>query len=271
MKEEALFSRFLNLLGVKAAEPSIQLLSGLIRAHLSVIPFENISKLYYRERFKQNGIPSLAQYLDGISHHHFGGTCYTTNYFFFRLLEFLGFHVRLCAADMKNPGVHMVVVVTLGLREFLVDVGYAAPFLLPVPLDLDTDYAIHSGRDHYVFKPRDGKGCTKLVMLRSGAYKHGYLVRPEARNIEHFAGVIAESFRPDATFFRALLLTRYSSGRFCILHNMEYTESTATESKISRIHTKKELIGLVDKKFQIPPSITNEILLDLDLSGDAWD
>ena len=271
MKEEALLHRFLKLLGVKAARPSMHLLAGLITAHLSAVPFENISKLYYRDRFNQKGIPSLLQYLDGISGYHFGGTCYANNYYFFRLLEFLGFSVKLCAADIKRPGTHMVVLVTIDKREYLVDVGYAAPINHPVPLHLATDHAIRYGRDEYIFKPRDGKGCTRLEMFRNGVYKHGYLVRPESRDINDFTHVISESFRPDATFFRSLLLTRFISGRFCILHNMQYTESTATGSDSMELQSKDELVVLLENRFRIPSAITGKLLAGLELSGDAWD
>jgi arylamine N-acetyltransferase len=271
MKEEALFHRFLKLLGAKTAGPSMHFLTHLINAHQSVVPFENISKLYYRDRFNQKGIPSLLQYLDGISGYHFGGTCYANNYYFFRLLEFLGFSVKLCAADIKRPGTHMVVLVTIDKQDYLVDVGYAAPFNFPVPLNLATDYTIRYGRDEYLFKPRDKKGCTRLEMLRNGAYKHGYLVRPESRNIDDFSIVISESFRPDATFFRSLLLTKFISGRFCILHNMQYTESTVTGSNSVELQSKDELVELVENRFQIPSAITGKLLMDPDLSGDAWD
>ena len=271
MKEKALYHRFLNLLGVQADRPSLCHLTDLISAHLSVIPFENISKLYYRDLFHRDGIPSLDRYLDGISRHHFGGTCYANNYFFFRLLGFLGYDVKLCAADMKNPGVHMVVLVTMEQKEYLVDVGYAAPFNHPVPLDLKADYAIQYGRDEYHFRPRDRGGLTQMVMLRNNAPKHGYLVRPEARSIDDFTGVISESYRPDSTFFRSLLLTKFISGRFCILHNMQYTESTPTGSTSLELQSKDELVDLVDKRFQIRRSIAGKVLFDLDLSGDAWD
>jgi N-hydroxyarylamine O-acetyltransferase len=271
MKEKALYHRFLNLLDVQVAAPSMHHLTDLISAHLSVIPFENISKLYNRDLYRVDGIPSLEQYLDGISQHHFGGTCYANNYCFYRLLGFLGYDVKLCAADMKNPGVHMVVLVTIDEKEYLVDVGYAAPFKHPVPLDLKADYTIRYGRDEYHFRPRDGNGFTQMVMLRNGAPKHGYLVRPEARNIDDFTGVILESYRPDSTFFRSLLLTKFNSGRFCILHNMQYTESTPTGSTSFELESKDELVALVESRFQIPGTIAGKVLFDLDLSGDAWD
>lgn len=271
IKEEVLYSRFVNLLGASGTPLSLRYLSNLIKAHLSVIPFENISKLYYKDRFNQEQIPSFIQYIEGISLYHFGGTCYSNNYFFFRLLGFLGYEVKLCAADMKKPGTHMVIVVTINERDYLVDVGYAAPFTDPVPLDLKKDYVITYGLNHYIFKSRDKKDCTELLMFKNGSYKHGYTVRPESRKFNDFNKVISESFHPGATFFRSLLLTKLISGRFCILHNMEYVESTHSKSRIYHLHDVRELLKLVETKYGIPTSITGNLLTDLNLLGDPWD
>lgn len=265
-----LYERFINILGVNIRSPSLPALSELVAAHLSAIPFENISKLYYKKHFNQGQLPSLGQYLDGIETFNFGGTCYSNNYYFFRLLGFLGYQVELRSADMKNPGVHMVVRVNLEGKEYLVDVGYAAPFIRPIPLHSREDITVINGRDKYIFKPSDKSGSTLLLMFRDGSCKHGYTVRPETRNIEDFKQVISESFRPDSTFFRSLLIAKLISGRFCTLHNMEYIEARAEETKIHPIGNLGELITCIEDTFQIPAAITNQLLPVLDLTGDAW-
>lgn len=271
MKEEALCIRFLDLLGIKIAGPSLPSLSGLIKAHLSKIPFENISKLYYTQLFGQKELPSFTQYLDGISTYGFGGTCYSNNYYFYRLLLFLGFSVRLCAADIKRPGTHMVIIVSIDQKEYLVDVGYAAPLTDPVPMGPETDYSIRYGRDHYIFKYTQMNRCYKLSMFRDGSCKHGYLVRPEARRIEDFSRVITDSYGPDATFFRSILLTRLIADRFCILHNLEYCESSRLRSKIYPVQNRNELVELIETRYGIPKTISGRVIMEMDLSGDAWD
>ena len=269
-QEKVLYERFIKILGVNWKSPSLPALSELVAAHLSVIPFENISKLYYKKHFNQDQLPSFKQYLDGIKTFNFGGTCYSNNYYFFRLLVFLGYQVQLYSADMKNPGVHMVVKVRLEDKDYLVDVGYAAPFIQAIPLHLSEDATVINGRDQYVFKPRNESGCTKLLMFRNGSYKHGYTVRPEARDIEDFKQVISESFSPDSTFFRSLLITKLISGRFCTLHNMEYMEARAEETKIHPIGDLEELIACIEDTFHIPVAITKQLLPGLNLTGDAW-
>lgn len=137
-----LFDRYLGVLGIEPGEPSSSLLAELVSAQLVTAPFENISKLY---RFRTRGsttITDLRQYLDGIEGWRLGGTCYVNNYHLFSLLDRLGFEVSLCGADMNHPDVHMVSMVKIEGREFMVDVGYAAPFFRPLPRDLDELIAV---------------------------------------------------------------------------------------------------------------------------------
>ena len=72
-------------------------------------------------------MPGLDQFLADIENYHFGGTCYTNNYFLKLLLSYLGYDVKLCGADMNRPDVHVVNIVRIEGREFIVDVEYAAP------------------------------------------------------------------------------------------------------------------------------------------------
>jgi len=200
---ENLYQRFITLLGVPIKPPSHSYLSELVRAHLSVIPFENISKIYYKTHLGLTEIPPLELYLEGVEKHHFGGTCYSNNYYFFKLLENLGYEVILCAADMKNPGSHAV--------------------------------------------------------------------RPGARRIEDFSEVITNSFRPDSTFLNTVLLTKYKSGCFCVLHNLEFIESTPGRSAVHQLSDLDAMVQRIENTFKIKQSITQDIITGIELTSDAWD
>ena len=152
---DKLFQRYLAALGVSVGELGLDALQELTAAHLTRIPFENVSKLYYKKHNGLRGLPSLELYLDGIENYNFGGTCYTNNYYLNLLLKYVGYDVKLCGAGMTNPDVHIVNMVTLDGGEYLVDVGYAAPFLKPLPRDLRRDHVVALGRDRYVLKPQD--------------------------------------------------------------------------------------------------------------------
>jgi N-hydroxyarylamine O-acetyltransferase len=265
-----LFDFYLQLLGIGRNKPSIAALSELTLAQLTRIPFENISKLFYLKREAQTGLPGLTRHLSGIGQYHFGGTCYANNYYFHLLLRHLGYEVKLCGADMSNPDVHLVNIVTVEGRPFLVDGGYAAPLLQPIPLDLDHDFVIELGNDRYVLKPPDEGGRSRLVLFRNGQERHGYLINPKARRIEEFENVIHQSFRPAATFMNAVLLVRFYEDRSVVIHNLQLIESVGKSVQTASIKDRSELTGVIEEHFGIPRPISAEAISSLDDLGDAW-
>jgi len=262
--------RYLGVLAVGARQPSFQALRELVAAHLTHIPFENISKLYNRKHHGLTSLTPINLYLEGIEHSHFGGTCYSNNFHFYTLLASLGYDVKLCGADMTNPDVHLVIIATVNDRRYLVDVGYGAPFLEPLPRDLDSDYVVMLGRDSYVLRPQDLSGRSRLEMFRDGQPKHGYLVKPAPRRIEEFAGVIANSFMPTATFLNAPLLVRFYPGRSVTIHNLALVESQGNESTIRQMHNRSELIAMIVEHFNMPQRIVEDVVSELGELQDVW-
>jgi len=265
-----LVERYLSLLGVCRRKPSMDALRELIQAHLSQVSFENISKLYYKKHRGLRSLPSLELFLDGIERFHFGGTCYTNNYFLYQLLANLGYQAKLCGADMSNPDVHLVSIVTVEEREYLVDVGYAAPFLIPLPRDLATDCTIVLGRDRYVLKPQDVNGCSRMELYRDGNLKHGYLAKPMPRQIHEFEHIIVDSYQDDATFMNALLVARFFPNRSFVIHNLTVIESQGTVSTIRTLAGQDELAQVIFECFGIPGEFTIDAMKELGQLEDAW-
>jgi arylamine N-acetyltransferase len=263
-----LLEHYLGILGVQRRKPDIDALGELVKAHMFHIPFENISKLYYQKHHGLRGLPGLELFLEGIERFHFGGTCYANNYYFFQLLANLGYQIRLCGADMSNPDAHMASIVNIEGREFLVDVGYAAPFLSPLPRDLKTDYTLVLGRDRYILKPQDAKGCSRLELYRDGLLKHGYLAKPEPKKIEDFS--IMDTFRETATFMNTLLLTRFFPDRSIVIHNLTVIESHGIKSKSYALKDRNELVLAVENLFGNPQGIVKEAVGELRNLNDAW-
>jgi len=241
-----------------------------VAAQLTRVPFENISKLYNRKHHDLVDLPPLQLYLEGIERYHFGGTCYSNNFHFYSLLASLRYAVKLCAADMRTPDVHVVIMVTVDGRDYLVDAGYGAPFLSPMPRDLATDYVVELGRDRYVLRPQDDNGRSRLEMYRDGHLKHGYLAKPAPRRIEEFRHAIAGSFRPDATFLNSLLLTRFYSDRAVMIHNWTLIESHGSESIVRSLASRDQLIAQVEEHFGMPRRIVAEAVKELGDLQDPW-
>ncbi len=265
-----LLDRFLHIIGVNKRRPSNEALTELVAAYLMRVPFENISKLFYKKRHCLRGLPDLEIYINGIERYNFGGTCYSNNYYFHLLLKYLGYNVMLCGADMSDPDVHLVNIVSLEGRELIVDAGYGAPFLVPLPRDLKEDHIIALGLDRYVLKPQDMNGNSRLELYRDGQYKHGYVVKPISREIEYFNRIIVESFSDSATFMNALLLVRFYPNQSIVIHNLSVIKSEGTDYDIHQLTSRNELPPIVEKYFSIPQEIVSEAIAELGEFGDAW-
>ena len=267
---EEVTAHYLAILGVARREPSLGALRELLAAHLTRIPFENISKLYYRKRLGLVNLPEIRLYLDGIDNHHFGGTCYSNNYHFYLLLRSLGYEAKLCAADMKTPQVHALNMIMIEGREYLADTGYAAPLLEPIPRDLAADYETILGRDRYVLEPQDANGCSRLELYRDGVLHHGYLAKPEPKTIEDFSTVIAASFSADATFLNSVLLVRFYPGRSVLIHDLTVVESEGNKSTVQALADHDELIAAIEQRFNMTREIVSEAVGQLGYLQNAW-
>jgi N-hydroxyarylamine O-acetyltransferase len=268
--EPSVVVRYLDLLGVSRQPPSLAGLNELVAAHLTRIPFENISKLLYKKRIGLTDLPPIQMYLDGVEKYHFGGTCYSNNFHFYCLLASLGYDVKLCAADMATPDVHAVSMVSVDGHEYLIDTGYAAPFLTPLPRDLKADYIVALGRDRYVLKPQDQNGCSRLELYRDGVLKHGYMAKPAPSEIKDFSRVIAGSFRKDATFLNSILLARFYAGRSVVIHNLTLIESSGEFCDVRSLPSLDAVIGAIHKYFEIPRDVVSEAVTGLKEMQDAW-
>jgi N-hydroxyarylamine O-acetyltransferase len=253
-----LFNKYLKLINVEATSPTYEFFCKLVKAHLIKVPFENISKLLFKKR-GMNYIPDLDTFLVGIEKHNFGGTCYTNNYYFHLLLDHLGFDVKLCGADMKDPDVHLINIVTIDEKEFIVDVGYAAPFLQPLPRDLNSDFVIEFGNERYVVRPKDENGKTLVEQYSGNELQHWYTVKPEARKFEEFREVIEDSFADDSTFMNAIRAVRFTSNGSVSLRNYLLKETNGTNVTPIKI-LREDIPGVIYEKFGMPEELIKEAL-----------
>jgi len=265
-----IFKRYLSILGVEPEEPSLDHLRRLVRAQLIRVPFENISKLYLKKTQNASFIPSLEGHLDGIERFNLGGTCYANNPYFAELLHHCGYDVDLCGADMTRPDVHVVSMVRLEGREYLVDVGYGAPFYEPMVRDLERKHEVVFGDNLFVLHPQDGQGRSRIDHVRDGKLIHGYLAKPQPRGIEHFARVIRESYSYAATFMNVVVVERFFPGRSVRIHNFTLTESTPDDATTTRLADKEELVEAIEHHCGFPADIVREAIASIALEADIY-
>lgn len=267
---DPLFVRYLHHLNIEQRTPNLDALAEIARAHVTRVPFETVSKLYYKKTLGLTTVIPFDLYLDGMERFHFGGTCYANNYHLHQLLSALGYDADLCGAAMSKPDVHVVNVVRIDGGEFIVDAGNAAPFTVPIPRDRREDVAIEYANNRYVLSPMDDAGRSRMTLYRDGIPRHGYEVNPTPRTIDHFTDVIAESFLPEATFMNALLLVRFDGAQSQTIHNMSLIETDGAEIREASFETRDELIVAIEDIFDIPASITAIALDGFSMSKSAW-
>ena len=270
MPESETFEQYLSILGVEPEPPSLDHLHRLVHAQLTRVPFENISKLYLKKTRGASFIPSLEEYLDGIERFHFGGTCYANNSYFQALLRHCGFDVSLCGADMMRPDVHVVSAVRLEGREYLVDVGYAAPFFGPLPRDLEEKHVIVFDDNRYELHPQDTKGRSRMDQVRDGEIIHGYVAKPEPRDIGYFTDVIRDSYNDEQTFMNAVVVARFFPDRTVRIHNYTVTESTPNDATTVQLANKEELVEAIVHHCGFPSDVVREAVADIALEADIY-
>lgn len=270
MPDSETFDLYLSILGVEPETPSLDHLRRLVRAQLTRVPFENISKLYLKKTRGASYIPSLAEHLDGIERFLFGGTCYANNPHFAALLRHCGYDVTLCGADMTRPDVHVASFVRLDGREYLVDVGYGAPFYEPMPRDLEHEHRIVFGNNRYVLHPQDDQGRSRMDQVRDGELIHRYVAKPEPREIDHFAEVIRDSYSDAATFMNVVVVERFFPDRSVRIHNYTLIESTPNASTTAQLANKEELVEAIEHHCGFPDDMVREALADIDLEAEIY-
>jgi arylamine N-acetyltransferase len=270
VKRPDTYERYLSILGVAPGPPSLDHLRRLVHSQVIRVPFENISKLYLRKTQNASYIPSLEEHLDGIERRNFGGTCYANNPYFAELLRHLGYEVAMCGADMSKPDVHVVSVVRLVGREYLVDVGYGAPFYEPMARDLDHEREIVFGRNRYVLHPQDGKGRTRMDHFRDNELIHGYEVNPEPRELGHFDKIVRDSYSDAATFMNVVVVERFFPDRSVRFHNFTLTESTPDNAATTCLADREELVEAIEHHCGFPGEIVREAIADVALEADIY-
>lgn len=124
---------YLARIGQPRWAPSAAALHDLARAHVLTIPFENIDVVLGRHRGIEPDVVTAK--LVGRAR---GGYCYEHGALFAAVAERLGYRVVRTAARVRpreaGPYTHMTLVVEADGIEHLVDVGFGAGILVPMPL-----------------------------------------------------------------------------------------------------------------------------------------
>ena len=199
----------LDALELSAEAPSHAYLERVFARFLSRVPFENASKI-----LRHADVPDSAEkprtpdvFWSGFLELGTGGTCYARVAAFDVLLRSLGFATRKALGRVQADFDHAALLVEAGGREWLADVGFPLPGLLPASGgEVDTGTAslaaVESSRGLEVrFTSGVPEGPRRLEIFRDAVAEEDFLSRWRA------------TFRPDSKFLTAVSLHRHDSTR----------------------------------------------------------
>ena len=171
---------------------------------------------------------------------------------------------------MKNPDVHLISIVTIDDKEFIVDGGYAAPFFNPLRTDLDEDYIIDFSNERYIVKPKDDLGRIKVEQYYVGTLQHWYTANPQSRKIEEFQKVIEDSYSDNAVFMNAIRITKFSENGLLVLKNLTLTENSGNKSSTIKI-SRAKIPKVIEEKFEMPSDVVKEAIDSIKELKDIYD
>ncbi|HEU4965325.1 MAG TPA: arylamine N-acetyltransferase [Bacilli bacterium] len=266
--------RYLAHIGLQPEPPSLHALTAICRAHLSQIPFENISKLLYLRDSPQNGfhIPPLDMFVDNLYRYDYGGTCYTLNPHAQQLLRTLGYQVDLVQLGNDHVGLLAELPERPGERLYL-DFGSASPFFQPVSFEKNPDNLTVFGVDEIRLLPdSEQPGWYRFTRYRHGEQlSNEWIFHPEHRcGFADFATSIERSNQPGALFLNHLRcqLWQPDRGRNLSLLNNHLTIRTSDKGETQQdLRSVTEIEQVLAEEFGLPKLPVREAVEVLESLG----
>jgi N-hydroxyarylamine O-acetyltransferase len=205
-------------------QASLAALHGIVAAHATSIPFENLDVLLGRP--VRLDAESLVQKLVRERH---GGYCFEHNTLLWQMLETLGFEVVGYAArvvwgrvdDTPGPRTHMLLRVTLPEGDFLADVGFGG---LTLTSPLRFEIGAEQQTPHEAHRLVESDGEIELQARLDGVWTRLYhfALLPQAPIDYEVANWYTATY-PTSLFTNNLLMARPEPDRRYALFNRECT------------------------------------------------
>ncbi len=233
--------------------PSLEVLRGLHLAHMWQVPFENLDIHLGREI----ALSEESLYRKVVEDRR-GGFCYELNGLFAALLSVLGFQVRLLSARVVGadglPGPefdHLALLVDVGQRQLLADVGFGDSFREPLALQSGTSQT----QVGVSYRLEKASGEWSLLARAAGAgegWRPSYSFTLEARRLDQFQEMCRHhQSSPDSPFTRNRMCTRATpDGRFT-LSGMRTTETVHGRRQQSELEGEAEFWQVAEERFGI--------------------
>ncbi|MEN0642022.1 arylamine N-acetyltransferase [Alkalicoccobacillus gibsonii] len=243
------YLHYLAILKMGLNEPSYDYLYQLCHAHLHTFAFENISKLVLTAS-GEDWIPSIEQFIENYSLHHFGGTCYTLNTSFMQLLLKIGFN----CSPVKVGKDHLAIIVSLNESNFYVDVGSAAPIFKPVNLDLIEPSNRMFGSDKIqIIQTESGYEYMRWKDNQKREMNWTFHLNGNIQ-VEEFKPIYRESIQAEASFMNILRCQIWQNNRersLSLLNNAFTIENNDGARTTTYLSSVSEIEKVLDKEFKL--------------------
>lgn len=252
----AVVQQYLQHLRLKNEAPSINYLQRLIQHHLSLIPYETFSKFHY---FMDGPdlVPSLPDFIKNLTNRGWGGTCFTLNMNFARLLTELGFE---CSLVRVQPS-HLAIMVEINGKRLYVDVGYGSPIMKPVELETKPLHVLHGFGEEIIFtKQRTGE--YEIDRRSNGKSFVKKLIKWEPLLEEHISRDIDASYadQDENVTMRRITAVRFNGHQCFFLRNQTMKVMTYRNISELKVLELEKWMNLVNEVYQIDRNSIEPVL-----------
>jgi predicted NUDIX family phosphoesterase len=109
-----------------------------------------------------------------------------------------------------------------------------------------------------------------MDMYRDGDRTHGYLAKPEPREINDFQEVIRDSYCDAATFMNVLVVERFADGGSVRFHNLKMIETTGDTTTTTELADREHLVEMVERHCGIAADLVREAIDGIRLEADIY-
>lgn len=250
--------RFLESIGIhynekKQKNDPLGLLNEIILSFHYNIPFQNVTLL--AKPLSLRATPTWAEIKEEVTSKR-GGLCYTCNCFMKCLLDSLGYSAYHVSSSIQHDNNHIITVVEIHGKKYLVEVGVGYPTFEAIPLDFGDETPVfnHSFL-HYKFVRQSETVIVRMHKKSTGfaseEFKDGEIWRENCvidltpRDVAFFNGSMSVVYQvPTMTpFHNSLRIVSYSeNGTKAFKDKLYFEESSDTHCLVVN-----EEVGNLDK------------------------
>ncbi len=247
---------YLERIGVADIDPRPDLatLTLLQRQHLLSVPFENLDI-----HWKRPIVLDSERFYTKILIERRGGFCYELNGSFEKFLSSVGFDTRLVSARVFNGTTHgpefdhAAIIVTIGDKEYLVDVGFGAFTAEPLRFVLGEKQKDDAG----IFVIRKfNEEYTEVAKLEEGSHwRSEYIFRDVARKLSDFTDMCDfQQYSPESHFMKGKLCSIMTGTGRKTLTEKSFIVTTNGHKSETPVNSEAEFYALLVSEFGIAPT-----------------